>query len=132
MKGCNTAAECWSGPDPAPATATDRRRRHRPPGAIRAGFRCTARCTLIAQTTSGYGLNVGSLRCRNLSGLGGRPDSVADLAKTAIMTQGERFLPDAECVRLLGWCSRPFQPRRAFQRGAGDDTNNRCWIGSTA
>jgi hypothetical protein len=31
-------------------------------------------------------LNVGSLRCRNLSGVGGRPDVVADIAKTALLT----------------------------------------------
>jgi len=31
-------------------------------------------------------LNVGSLRCRNLSGVRGRPDSFADITKTALMT----------------------------------------------
>jgi hypothetical protein len=31
-------------------------------------------------------LNAGPLRCRNLSGVGGRPDLVTDIAKTALMT----------------------------------------------
>jgi hypothetical protein len=39
-----------SGPVPIAARATDERQRHRPPGAIRAGFSCTAQCARTKST----------------------------------------------------------------------------------
>ena len=39
-----------SGPVPIAARATDERQRHRPPGAIQAGFSCTAQCTRTKST----------------------------------------------------------------------------------
>jgi hypothetical protein len=40
---------------------------------------CSTRCRYL-------GLNVGSLRWSNLSGVGGKPDSSSDLVKAALMT----------------------------------------------
>jgi hypothetical protein len=70
-------------------------------------------------------LNVGSLRCRNLSGVGGRPDSSLDITKTALMTQSCRYRPPMEAVataaRTASSCDRCFAGERSWVTSGGLD-----------
>jgi hypothetical protein len=58
-------------------------------------FRASGR--VAAGQRQNMALNIGSPRCRNLSGIRGRPDPFADIAKTALLTRSRSKL--AESVR---------------------------------
>jgi hypothetical protein len=70
-----------------------------------------------------HGDNVGSLQCRNLSGVEGRPDLVADTAETALMTRSRRRQASRVTALFQSICASSKRVGRhlSFEGGAVSD-----------